>query len=320
MAKDDLIGMSLWEAYSKKVHDRMNNPVHRGSFTDKDAKAQGSKLVVADYGDASCGDSIQLFWLVDEKTEMIKDAKFLSFGCGTAIASADAMAELTIGKNVEQAAKITNLDVEKFLRDDPDTPAFPGQKMHCSVMAYDVIKRAVARYKNVDISTIENQEIVCDCAQVTLGVVVDAIVINDLKTVEEITQYTKAGGYCKSCIRAGGHETKKYYLEDILKDTREKMAKGLLGSVAPKEKTSFEKLPKAKQIKEVEEILNQFVTPILAKDRGGVELADVNKFEVQIIYQGACQGCGSATGTTLKMIESILKDRIDARVTVKLYA
>ncbi|MDR2428657.1 MAG: iron-sulfur cluster assembly scaffold protein, partial [Candidatus Margulisbacteria bacterium] len=158
MSKSDLIGLSLWEAYSQKVHDRMNDPAHRGSFTDKDAKARSCKLVVADFGDASCGDSIQLFWLVDPQTDIIKDARFLSFGCGTAIASADVMAELTIGRTVDDAAKITNLDVEQALRDDPDTPAFPGQKMHCSVMAYDVIKRAVAKHKNIDINELEDQE------------------------------------------------------------------------------------------------------------------------------------------------------------------
>ena len=215
-----MIGLSLWEAYSKKVHDRMNDPAHRGSFTDKDAQAKKCKLVVADFGDASCGDSIQLFWLVDPATDVIKDARFLSFGCGTAIASADVMAELTIGRKVDDAAKITNLDVERTLRDHPDTPAFPGQKMHCSVMAYDVIKRAAAKYKNIDISELEDQEIVCECARVTRGMIVEAIRLNNLQTVEDITRYTKAGGYCKSCIHPGGHEKRKYYLEDILRDTR----------------------------------------------------------------------------------------------------
>lgn len=324
MSKDDLIGKGLWESYSKKVQDHMNNPRHRGSFTDKDAQATGAKLVIADYGDASCGDSVQLFWLVD-KNNIIKDAKFLSFGCGTAIASADAMAALTIGKTVDEAAKVTNIDVEHFLRDDPGTPAFPGQKMHCSVMAYDVIKRAVANYKNIDISALENQEMVCPCAQVTLGTIVDAIRLNDLKTVEEITQYTKAGGYCKSCIKPGGHDQRKYYLVDILADTRKKIADGYWDKekkfvAEPTQPAlAFEKLPKAKQMKIVEDFLQKFVAPILAKDKGGAELADLDGFNVQILYQGACHGCASATGATLKMIETILRDKIDTRITVSLY-
>ena len=325
MGKEDLIGKGLWESYSKKVQDHMNTPRHRGSFTDRDAQAANCKLIVADYGDASCGDSVQLFWLVDEKTNTIKDAKFLSFGCGTAIASADAMAALTIGQTVDAASKVTNIDVEKFLRDDNDTPAFPGQKMHCSVMAYDVIKRAVATYKNIDINELENQEMVCPCAQVTLGTIVEAIRLNDLKTVAEITQYTKAGGYCKSCIQPGGHDTRKYYLVDILEDTRKKMAEGFWDTTkkfAPspaQPAIAFEKLPKAKQMKIVEEVLEKHVAPILAKDHGGAELADLDGFNVQILYQGACHGCASATGGTLRMIETILKDKIDTRITVGLY-
>jgi NifU-like protein len=322
MSKDDLIGLSLWEAYSQKVHDRMNDPAHRGSFTDKDAKKQNCKLVVADFGDASCGDSIQLFWLVDLKTDIIKDARFLSFGCGTAIASADVMAELTIGKKVDEAAQITNLDVEKALRDDPDTPAFPGQKMHCSVMAYDVIKRAVAKHKNIDINELEDQEIVCDCARVTLGMVVDAIRLNDLKTVEDITRYTKAGGYCKSCIRAGGHEQKKYYLEDILRDTRKKMADASAPQIGLRRgdrPTAFAEQPKARQFKLVEDVLATYLAPVLAKDSGGVELADIVGKEVQIVYKGACHGCASAEGGTLQLIENTLREKLDPKINVTIY-
>ena len=329
MPKSDLIGLSLWEAYSKKVHDRMNDPVHRGSFTDKDAQAQKCKLIVADFGDASCGDSIQLFWLVDPQTDIIKDARFLSFGCGTAIASADVMAELTIGRKVDDAAQITNLDVEKALRDDPDTPAFPGQKMHCSVMAYDVIKRAVAKHKNIDINELEDQEIVCECARVTRGMIVDVIRQNDLKTVEDITRYTKAGGYCKSCIHPGGHEQRKYYLEDILRDTRQKMDTsaphiGLRLSVrdASGERSrtaSFFDQPKAKQFKLVEDILQTYLAPVLAKDSGGVELADIVDKEIQIVYKGACHGCASAETVTLKIIESTLQEKLDPEIQVTVY-
>lgn len=325
MGKENLIGKGLWESYSKKVQERMNNPRFRGSFTQKDADARKLKLIIADYGEASCGDQIQLFWLVDEKTNIIKDVRFLSFGCGTAIASADAMAEMCIGKTIDEASKITNIDVEKSLRDNPETPAVPGQKMHCSVMAYDVIKRAVAKYKNVDISTLENQDIVCECAQVTYGDIVDAIRLNDLKTVEEITNYTKAGGYCKSCIKPGGHEERKYYLVDILKDTREKMQSGYFDAQKKfaespaAEAIPFEELSPAKKMKVVEDVLEKYVSPILAKDQGGLELADIKGNEILISYKGACQGCASGTGATLKMIESILKEKIDSRISVSLY-
>ena len=116
-----------------------------GVITQKEADERGLKLIVADYGAEACGDAVRLYWLVDSN-DVIVDAKFKSFGCGTAIASSDMMVELCLGKKVQEAVKITNIDVEKALRDDPDTPAVPGQKMHCSVMAYDVIKKAAALY------------------------------------------------------------------------------------------------------------------------------------------------------------------------------
>jgi NifU-like protein len=209
MAKNDLIGGSLWEQYSNIVSERMNNPQHLGVITQEEADKAHAKLIIADWGAEACGDAVRLYWLVDETTGKILDAKFKSFGCGTAIASSDVTAEMCIGRTVDEAVKITNLDVERAMRDEEDKPSIPPQKMHCSVMAYDVIKKAASVYKGVDMSLLEDEGIVCECARVTLRTIKDVIRINDLKTVEEITQYTKAGAFCKSCVRAGGHEERK---------------------------------------------------------------------------------------------------------------
>ncbi|NQY94547.1 MAG: iron-sulfur cluster assembly scaffold protein, partial [Campylobacteraceae bacterium] len=149
MAKNNLISGSIWDEYSNQVVRRMDDPLHQGEITEEQAEELGAKLIVADFGAESCGDAVRLYWAVNEDTNEILSSKFKSFGCGTAIASSDVMAELCIGKKVEDAVKITNIDVELALRDDPDTPAVPPQKMHCSVMAYDVIKKAAASYMNV---------------------------------------------------------------------------------------------------------------------------------------------------------------------------
>ena len=179
--------------------------------------------MVADWGAEVCGDAIRAWWVVDPKTNRILDATFKTFGCGTAIASSDMMCELCIGKTVDEALKITNIDVELALRDEADTAAIPPQKMHCSVMAYDVIRKAASLYKGVDMDSLEEEEIVCQCARVSLRTIKDVIRINDLTTVEDITRYTKAGAFCKSCIRPGGHESRTHYLVDILRDTRAEM-------------------------------------------------------------------------------------------------
>jgi NifU-like protein len=318
MAKKDLLGGALWEAYSKKVAARMDNPTNRGELTEGDAQKLGGKLVVADHGAESCGDAVRLYWVVDPKTNVIKAARFKSFGCGTAIASSDMMADLCVGKTVDQASKITNIDVERALRDEPGTPAVPPQKMHCSVMAYDVIKKAVALYKGVDLSALETETIVCECGRVSLGTIVDAIRLNDLKTVEDIIHYTKAGGFCKSCIAPGGHEKRQHYLVDILRDTRAAMEKEKLHQqmAAP----DFGSMTMVRKLKAVEKVFVENLRPMLAADGGDVELVDLKEadgvWEVYIEYKGACMGCPSAGTNTLSAIEALLKQKLGENIKV----
>ena len=320
MGKHNLIGGSIWDEYSQKVQDAMNNPKHMGELSEEDAKRTNTKLIIADFGAESCGDAVRLYWLVDEKTNIIKDAKFKSFGCGTAIASSETMVELCIGKTVDEAVKITNLDVEFAMRDNPDTPAVPPQKMHCSVMAYDVIKQAAAQYKGVDADSFEDQIIVCECARVSLGTIKEVIKLNDLKTVEEIAQYTKAGGFCKSCIKAGGHEAREYYLVDILAETRAEMDKERLKE-AMKDDVAFDDMTLVKQIKAVETVLDSEVRPMLHSDGGDLEVIDIQKgqngiLDVYIRYLGACSGCSSGSGATLYAIENILQEELSPNLRV----
>lgn len=320
MGKNSLIGGSIWDEYSQKVQDRMNNPQHMGEFTQEDAQKANAKLIVADFGAESCGDAVRLYWLVDEKTDKIIDAKFKSFGCGTAIASSDTMVDLCIGKTVDEAVKITNLDVEFAMRDNPETPAVPPQKMHCSVMAYDVIKQAAAHYKGVDPEDFEDQIIVCECARVSLGTIKEVIKLNDLHTVEEITQFTKAGAFCKSCVKPGGHEKKDYYLVDILAETRAEMEREKLKDQS-KTDIAFDDMTMVKQLKAVEAVLDSDVRPMLHGDGGDLEVIDIQKSEnknidIYIRYLGACSGCSSGSGATLYAIENILQEELSPNIRV----
>ncbi|MDO7252873.1 iron-sulfur cluster assembly scaffold protein [Helicobacter cappadocius] len=323
MAKNDLIGGALWDAYSKKVSDRMDNPTHLGVLTEEDAKAKDAKLIVADYGAEACGDAVRLYWLVD-KNDVIISAKFKSFGCGTAIASSDMMSELCLGKTVQEAVKITNLDVEHALRDDPDTPAVPGQKMHCSVMAYDVIKKAAGIYLGKNAEDFEEEIIVCECARVSLSTIREVIKINDLKTVEEITNYTKAGAFCKSCIKPGGHEERKYHLVDILEDVRSEMEAQKLKENAAKSangQLSFKEMTMVQKVRAVEKTIDDTIRPMLMMDGGDMEIIDIkdtsdDHIDVYIRYMGACNGCASASTGTLFAIEDVLQQNLDKNIRV----
>jgi NifU-like protein len=317
MAKSDLIGGTLWESYSHKVNDRMLNPRHLGEITAADAEKLGARLVVADWGAEVCGDAIRAFWAVDPKTNRIRDARFKTFGCGTAIASSDMMCEMIIGRTVDEAMTITNIDVERALRDDSDTAAIPPQKMHCSVMAYDVIRKAASEYKGVDMDSLEEEEIVCQCARVSLRTVREVIRVNDLATVEEITHYTKAGAFCKSCIRPGGHESRTHYLVDILREVRAEMDRER--AVIPAAK-KFADLGLIQKHRAVEKVLDEKVRPALLRDGGNLEVMDMRSAdgltEVVISYLGACKGCPSAAVGTLTYIEDFLKSELDPGIRV----
>ena len=320
MGMDSLIGGTIWDEYSQKVTDLMNNPQNMGEITEEEAKEMGAKLIVADFGAESCGDAVRLYWAVDPKTDKILKSKFKSFGCGTAIASSDTMAELCKGKTVDEAVKITNIDVEKAMRDTPDTPAVPPQKMHCSVMAYDVIKKAAAQYKGVDMESFEEDIIVCECARVSLSTLREVIRLNDLTTVEQITDYTKAGAFCKSCIRPGGHEAKDIYLVDLLEEyEKEKLAnKATIGN----DDTSgnFDDMTIVQRIKAVDSVVDENIRQMLVMDGGDMEILDIKEngenIDIYIRYLGACSGCASSATGTLFAIENILKQKLSDKIRV----
>ncbi len=320
MGIDSLVGGTIWDEYSNKVTNLMNNPKNMGEIRQEEADEMDAKLIVADFGAESCGDAVRLYWAVDSETDVILKSKFKSFGCGTAIASSDTMAELCIGKTVQEAVKINNIDVELAMRDTPDVPSVPPQKMHCSVMAYDVIKKAAAQYMNVDMESFEEEIIVCECARVSLDTLKEVIRLNDLTTIEQIADYTKAGAVCKTCIKPGGHEEKDIYLVDLLEEyEKEKMIAGSsLGGDASS--VDFAKMTVVQKLKATEKVIDENIRQMLVMDGGDVEILDIKEnganFDIYIRYLGACNGCASADTGTLFAIENILKEKLDQNIRV----
>ena len=122
-------------AYSEKVIDHYTNPRNIGTL-DKESKNVGTGLV----GAPECGDVMRLQIEVDDATGIIKDAKFKTFGCGSAIASSSLATEWLKGKSVDQAMEIDNMDIVEEL-------ALPPVKIHCSVLSEDAIKTAINDYR-----------------------------------------------------------------------------------------------------------------------------------------------------------------------------
>jgi nitrogen fixation NifU-like protein len=122
-------------AYSPQLIDHYENPRNVGSFS-KDDTDVGTGMV----GAPACGDVMKLQIKVDKKTGLITDAKFKTYGCGSAIASSSLVTEWVKGKTIEEAASLKNSDIAAEL-------ALPPVKIHCSILAEDAIKAAVEDYR-----------------------------------------------------------------------------------------------------------------------------------------------------------------------------
>ena len=166
--------------------------------------------------------------------------------------------------------------------------------------------------------SLEEEEIVCQCARVSLRTVKEVIRINNLATVEDITHFTKAGAFCKSCIRPGGHEVRRHYLVDILREVRAEMERESAGAAAAPR--SFASLGLIQKHRAVEKVLDEQVRPALARDGGNLEVVDMKEEEgstqVFIRYTGACKGCPSAQVGTLEFIEDFLRKELDQNIRV----
>jgi NifU-like protein len=169
----------------------------------------------------------------------------------------------------------------------------------------------------------EEEQIICECARVTLGTLQEVIRINDLKTVEQITDFTKAGAFCKSCIKPGGHEEKDIYLVDILSDVRAQMEQEKLKAAADTTESgenSFDKMTIVQRIKVIDTVLDTDIRPMLMMDGGNMEIIDIKDnmphYDLYIRYLGACNGCASGDTGTLYAIESVLKQKVDENIRV----
>jgi len=272
----------MWE-YTEKVREHFINPRNVGEVESPDG--------VGEVGSLACGDALKLTIKVDEN-QRITDAKFQTFGCASAIASSSALTEMVIGKTVQEAQEITNEEIAHFLG------GLPKEKMHCSVMGQEALEQAIACYLG-EPETKPEGNMVCECFGVTDVQIEKALTENSLKTVEEITNYIKAGGGCGKC-----HEK----IEEIIAQ-----ATGEKVDTPPKPKV----LTNIQKIKLIEETLEREIKPALKQDGGDIQLVDVDGDRVLVKLIGTCATCAMSQVTLKDYVESKLKELVSTSLVVE---
>jgi NifU-like protein len=278
----------MWD-YTEKVREHYLNPRNVGEIENPDG--------FGEVGNIKCGDALRLTFKVDKQGK-IEDIKFKTFGCGSAIASSSMLTELCKGKTIEEIEKITNKEIAEALG------GLPQEKMHCSVMGEEALSRAVEYFKSggkTSNTAPKHGAVICVCFNVTDEELEHAIRHNNLKTVHEVTNFTKAGGGCGGCVPQ---------IEEILKKIN-----GSVEASAPSPRKST--MTTIEKIDTIRSVLNSHVRPSLQKDGGDCEFVDIEANTVLIKFTGHCVSCGFSQATQFDFIQRVLRDKVWPDLVVK---
>lgn len=284
----------MWD-YSEKVKEHFFNPRNSGVLDE----ANG----VGDVGSISCGDALRLMLKVDPKSERIVDARFQTFGCGSAIASSSALTEIVKGLTLDEALEVTNQDIADYL------DGLPPEKMHCSVMGREALHAAIANYRGEEWKDDhEEGALVCKCFAVDSALIEETVRTNNLSTVEQVTHYTKAGGSCATC-----HEA----IEGILAKVAAERCTAPVAEAKPAAEPALNgktKLTNFQRMRKIEEVVES-IRPMLQRDHGDIEIVEVEGRNIFVKLHGACHGC-MMEHATLGGIQSQLAEALGEMVRV----
>jgi len=279
----------MWE-YTDKVKEHFFNPRNVGEIEKPDG--------VGEVGSLACGDALKLTFKLDEDGR-IEDVKFKTFGCASAIATSSVLTEIIKGMTVEEAAKVTNRDIADYLG------GLPEQKMHCSVMGREALEAAIENYRTGGRKKRKLEgKVVCNCFGVTDREIERVIRENNLTTVEEVTNYCKAGGGCGGC---------KGEIEKIIERLQGDKAKEIFAVVPRK----GGRLTNIQKIQLVQRTINEQIRPALRAHGGDIELIDVEGDKVIVAFRGMCAQCRLTEFTMKDVVEAKLREFVSEEIIVE---
>ena len=279
----------MWE-YTDKLKEHFFNPRNVGEVENPDG--------IGEVGSLACGDALKLTFKLD-KDGKIEDAKFKTFGCASAIATSSVLTELIKGLTLEEAMKVTNKDIADYLG------GLPEQKMHCSVMGREALEAAIENFQSGGTKkhSLEGN-VVCTCFGVTDKEIERVILENNLTTVEEVTNYCKAGGGCGGC---------QSEIEKIIEKCKPEEIK----QVAAATPRRAGKLTNIQKIQLIQQTINEQIRPALRAHGGNVELIDVDGNKVVVAFRGMCAQCTMAELTMNDVVEAKLREFVSEELFVE---
>jgi len=312
-----------WE-YSEKTKQLFMDAVHGKPGTHMGEIADPDGL--GEHGSIACGDALRFTFRVDRHPsdptqDRVVEARYLTFGCTSAIAASEALCALIEqgGFTPIKALKITNQDIVDYLE------GLPEQKIHCSVMGAEALEAAVfnwAQKRGVDLASLgiditrqeqEEGRVVCKCFGLTEPYLRRKIKELNLHSIADITNAVKAGGACMSCHHAPGG------LQDLLDEAWGRRPLTMVEQPQPPSGPLDPLRPELSPYlfaKKVERFIEEEIRPKLRQDGGDIEVVDIKDALVYCQLRGACATCAGA-GRTMKMVvEQMLKDQVDQRIRV----
>ncbi|WP_413699003.1 Fe-S cluster assembly protein NifU [Psychromonas sp. KJ10-10] len=277
----------------------------RSFFNPRNAKEVENANGVGDIGSISCGDALRLTLKVNEETDIIEDAGFQTFGCGSAIASSSALTELIIGKTVADAEQVTNQQIVDYLG------GLPPEKMHCSVMGQEALEVAIANYKGIELAEDDHEEgkLICRCFAVDEGKISRAVEKHALTTIDEVINYTKAGGACTSC-----HEKIEMVIDGVLAKKSETPAV-VANTPLPSSTVMQEEVSAESSLSQNVMTVLSHLRPFLQADGGDVSLVSATEHLITVSLSGACTGC-MMTDITLGWLQDQIAEKLGVAIPV----
>jgi len=286
----------MWD-YSDEVLEHFTNPRNVGVIDDPDG--------IGEVGSMACGDALRLSFKLDDEDRIV-DAKFQTFGCGSAIASSSILTEMIKGKTLEEAAVITNEDIARELG------GLPREKMHCSVMGREALEAAMIDYykklgRGVPCTLIKQDVEICNCFQVKKSTIRDAVMQYKIQDIEDVTNHTKAGGGCASC-----HPDIQHIIDDCWREMNSDTPADGADDIV-----QISGLPgNGDRLDQIREVLENDIARALRTDGGDIELVEIRGNEVHVKLIGACASCPSSQATITGWVESQLREHVNEDIEV----